>query len=106
MAAPKQGGVLVTGDHADLGEGIAGQITRAGAMRRYPAPPNSPPGWNTMLEEGPDPNLTFDFNDQSDDDPQTVRYRRYVVDSMLCPRSSAWARSRTRPPPTTAKRTA
>ena len=27
MAAPKSGGVLVTGDHADLGKGITGQIT-------------------------------------------------------------------------------
>ena len=35
MAAPKFGGVLVTGDHADLGKGIAGSITRAGKMRRY-----------------------------------------------------------------------
>ena len=39
MAAPKHGGILVTGDHANLGRGIAGQITRAGEMRRYPAPP-------------------------------------------------------------------
>ena len=83
MAAPKQGGVLVTGDHAELGKGIAGQITRAGGMRRYPAPQASPPGWNTTLEEGPDANLTFDFNDQSDDEPQTIRYKRYSVDSML-----------------------
>ena len=43
MAAPKSGGVLVTGDHADLGKGIGGQITRAGQMRRYPAPPAFPP---------------------------------------------------------------
>ncbi|MBC8057304.1 MAG: hypothetical protein H7Y61_12070, partial [Rhizobiales bacterium] len=83
MAAPKQGGVLVTGDHANLGQGIAGQITRAGGMRRYPAPQNSPPGWNTTLEEGPDANLTFDFNDQSDDEPQTIRYKRYATGSML-----------------------
>jgi hypothetical protein len=43
MAAPKFGGVLVTGDHADLGKGIPGQITRAGIMRLYPAPPAAPP---------------------------------------------------------------
>jgi hypothetical protein len=83
MAAPKLGGVLVTGDHADLGKGIAGQITRAGQMRRYPAPQNSPPGWNTTLEEGPDPGTTFDFNDQSDDKPQTVRYARFPMWSLL-----------------------
>lgn len=84
MAAPKHGGVLVTGDHADLGRGIAGQITRAGQMRRYPAPDSIPPGWNTTLEEGPDPNALYDFDDQSDDRPQTLRYKRYPV-GLLSP---------------------
>jgi len=79
MAAPKFGGVLVTGDHADLGKGIAGQITRAGQMRQYPAPPASPPVWNTTLEDGPDPGSSYDFNDQSDDRPQTIRYRRFPI---------------------------
>ena len=79
MAAPKFGGILVTGDHADLGKGIAGPITRAGQMRRYPAPPNSPPSWNTTLEDGPDPGSSFDFNDQSDDRPQRIRYRRFSM---------------------------
>jgi hypothetical protein len=83
MAAPKSGGVLVTGDHADLGKGIAGQITRAGQMRRYPAPPASPNVWNTTLEDGPDAGTTFDFNDQSDDRPQTVRYQRFPIWSPL-----------------------
>lgn len=83
MAAPKFGGVLVTGDHADLGKGIAGQITRAGVMRLYPAPPASPPVWNTTVEDGPDPGSTFDFNDQSDDLPQTIRYKRYPLSSLV-----------------------
>lgn len=83
MAAPKSGGVLVTGDHADLGKGITGQITRAGVMRRYPAPPASPPGWNTTLEDGPDVGTTFDFEDQSDDTPQSIRYRRYSLSAPL-----------------------
>lgn len=83
MAAPKSGGVLVTGDHADLGKGIAGQIPRAGQMRLYPAPQNSPPIWNTTLVEGPDAGATFDFNDQSDDTPQTIRYKRYSLNSPL-----------------------
>jgi hypothetical protein len=82
MAAPKFGGVLVTGDHADLGRGIAGQITRAGAMRKYPAPDALFPGWNTTLEDGPDPGTSFDFDDQSDDKPQTIRYRRYALSSL------------------------
>lgn len=81
MAAPKNGGVLVTGDHADLGKGIAGQIPRAGQMRRYPAPNAIPNIWNTTLVEGPDAGSTYDFNDQSDDRPQSIRYKRYYLGS-------------------------
>jgi hypothetical protein len=81
MSAPKFGGVLVTGDHANLGRGITGQIPRAGTMRQYPAPDAISPGWNTTLEDGPDAGATFDFNDQSDDRPQNIRYRRYQVPS-------------------------
>lgn len=81
MAAPKNGGVLITGDHGDLGKGITGQITRAGKMRRFPAPDAVPNIWNTTLEDGPDPGSTFDFNDQSDDRPQTIRYKRYALGS-------------------------
>jgi hypothetical protein len=81
MAAPKFGGVLVTGDHASLGRSIAGQVPRAGSMRLYPAPDAIPPGWNTTLEEGPDPGATFDFDEQSDEKPQTIRWRRYPVSS-------------------------
>lgn len=83
MAEPKFGGVLVTGDHADLGKGIAGQITRAGQMRRYPAPDAVANEWNTTLEDGPDPGSTYDFNDQSDNRPQTIRYKRYHIGSNL-----------------------
>ncbi len=81
MAAPKNGGVLVTGDHANLGKGITGQITRAGKMRKYPAPDSIFPGWNTTLEDGPDSGTSFDFEDQSDDKPQTIRYKRYQMAS-------------------------
>lgn len=77
MAAPKFGGVLVTGDHDDLGKGIAGQITRAGQMRQYPAPPASFPGWNTTLEQGADD--SFEFDNQSDDKPQSIRYTRFPI---------------------------
>lgn len=79
MAAPKFGGILVTGDHANLGKGIAGQITRAGQMRQYPAPEAIEPGWNTTLEDGPDPGASYDFDDQSDDRPQTIRYRHFPM---------------------------
>lgn len=79
VAAPKFGGILVTGDHADLGRSLAGYIRRAGKMRLYPAPPNQPDGWNTTLTEGPDSNFGYDFDDQSDDRPQTIRWRRYPL---------------------------
>lgn len=79
MAAPKFGGVLVTGDHENLGRGIAGQITRAGQMRQYPAPKRISPEWNTTLEEGPDLNSTYNEDEQSDDRPQTIRYKRYPL---------------------------
>ena len=87
MAAPKYGGVLTTGDHAALGQGLCGQITRVGQMRQYPAPPSAPPTWNTTLVQRPfaagepaDPpsaGLPYNFNDQSDDIPQTIRWKRY-----------------------------
>lgn len=79
MAAPKCGGVLVTGDHADLGKGIAGLIPRAGKMRLYPAPPDQRPVWYTTVEDGPDPGGTFDAADQEDDRPQTITYERFPV---------------------------
>lgn len=81
MAAPKLGGVLVTGDHANLGKRLAGQIKRAGQMRQYPAPDSFPPGWNTTLVEGPDANSSYDFDEQSDDTPQRLRLRRYAMGS-------------------------
>lgn len=88
MAAPKFGGVLTTGDHASLGEGLCGSITRVGQMRRYPAPPSFPYGWNTTLvkrpfnaSEPPDPQggppPYYNFDDQSDDIPQTIRWKCY-----------------------------
>jgi len=79
----KSGGVLVTGDHGNLGKGIAGQITRAGEMRQYPAPGSGPRESNTTLEEGPDENSTFNEFDQSDDCPQTIRYIRFPVATPL-----------------------
>ncbi|NKJ51128.1 hypothetical protein CIC12_31295 [Burkholderia sp. SG-MS1] len=93
MAAPKQGGVLVTGDHANLGRALSGQIRRAGKMRLYPAPDSVPPVWNTTLVEGPDAGATYDFNDQSDDTPQQIRYKRYIVGT----RTGAILRTRPHP---------
>jgi hypothetical protein len=74
-----KGGVLATGDHAALGQGIAGAVPRAGKMRLYPAPDAFPPGWNTTIVEGSDPGTTYDFNDQSDDVPQQIRWKKYPL---------------------------
>jgi hypothetical protein len=79
MSAPKFGGILVTGDHADLGKGITGQIKRAGKMRRYPAPDLIAPGYNTTVVEGPDANSLYQLDDQSDDVPQPIRLKRYTL---------------------------
>lgn len=87
MDKPKYGGVLTTGDHADLGAGLCKQIKRVGQMRLYPAPPSSSPSWNTTLVQRPpivgqppDPpsaGQPLNFDDQSDDLPQVIRWRRY-----------------------------
>ncbi len=82
MAEPKRGGVLVTGDHEDLGRSIAGALPRAGLMRQYPAPPNVPPAWNTTLLDGPDPGSDRNFDDQSDDVPQRIRWREYPISGL------------------------
>lgn len=71
------GGVLHTGDHASLGQGIAGNIKRVGKLRQYPAPAATAPVWNNTLREGPTPG--YQFVDQSDDVPQRIRLRRYPV---------------------------
>ena len=79
MGRDRRGGVLVTGDHENRGRSIAGQITRAGKMRQYPAPGSEPPGWNTTLEEGPDENEVFDANDQHDDRAQKIRLTHFPL---------------------------
>jgi hypothetical protein len=75
----KGGGVLVTGDHEDLGAAIASAIPRAGKMRAWSAgaPPVSGPFHHSTLRQGHDPGYVF--NDQSDDVPQVIRYRRYPL---------------------------
>lgn len=77
MAAPKFGGVLVTGDHGDLGKGIAGQIPRAGVMRQYSASRASFPGWNNGFIEGAD--NEYAVNSQLDDLFQPIRYSRFPI---------------------------
>ena len=79
----KQGGVFMTGDHANLGAGIGLQIPRAGKMRKWPAPNAQPPVWNSTLREGSTPG--FQFSDQSDDVPQTLRLRTYPAGTIWSP---------------------
>jgi hypothetical protein len=69
-----QGGVLITGDHADLGQAF-GNLPRAGKMRQLPAPQAAPPVWNTTLRSGAD--AVFEFSDQSDSTPQPLDLRWY-----------------------------
>jgi hypothetical protein len=80
------GGVLVTGDHEDLGAGLASGIKRAGKMRRWnPSDPDptkrapSATGFdrNDTLRAGAD--ATVEFDDQSDQFPQTLRLRWYPL---------------------------
>jgi hypothetical protein len=52
-------------------------------MRLYPAPDAVFPTWNTTLEDGPDPGSTYDFEDQSDDRPQVIRWRRFPLSSLI-----------------------
>lgn len=78
------GGVLMTGDHADLGAGIGSQIPRAGKMRRWGQPSQAGPDRHSTLRSGADSN--FDFDDQSDDVPQEIRPKMYPLWGWL-PRS-------------------
>lgn len=73
MGSGERRGVLVTGDHFDRGRSIAGQITRAGKMRQYPAPDSDARDFNSTLVVGADQNDRFDENDQHDDRPQKIR---------------------------------
>lgn len=68
------GGVLITGDHADLGMAF-GNLPRAGKMRRLPAPAAFPPVWNSTLRSGD--NAAYEFADQSDSTPQPLSLTWY-----------------------------
>jgi len=78
MAAPKNGGVLVTGDHRPLGRALGEIIPRVGAMRRWDLEAFGPDR-NSSLEQGPDPNMSFNAQDEADDRPQTIHYTRFPI---------------------------
>lgn len=80
MAAPKLGGVLVTGDHKPLGRGLGENIVRVGKMRNWIVDFEGP-NINSSLEEGPDANTSFGAQDSADDRPQRIHYRRFPVNA-------------------------
>lgn len=80
MTAPKNGGVLVTGDHEPLGKAIAETIPRAGDMRRWDVKAFGP-NRNSSVEQGLDSNSSFDAQDEADDRPQIIHFKRFPIDA-------------------------
>jgi hypothetical protein len=75
-------GVFATGDHAELGASLCGELPRVNKMRRWwasgPAgapPPSGGPTRHDTLRAGA--TAGFQFNDQSDDTPQIIAPKRY-----------------------------
>lgn len=70
----RKGGVLTTGDHANMGRGLSGAVKRIKDLRAYPAPPPAAPDWNTTVRDG-NGDGSYTFGEQSDATPQAVRPR-------------------------------
>ncbi|MGA7729790.1 MAG: hypothetical protein WCD37_00810 [Chloroflexia bacterium] len=88
------GGVLVTGDHENLGKGISGALKRVGKLRMYPAPEAVKNVWNNTLQDA-NADGTYDFIEQSDAVPQPISWRRYPTWSFF----PVWYKLRMRPHP-------
>ena len=69
------GGILATGDHANLGAPLCGRIPRVRSMRNWQSPPPIGPDRNDATQAGSDTAYTFD--DQSDAVPQPITPRWY-----------------------------
>jgi hypothetical protein len=90
------GGVFATGDHGGIGSALCGHIPRVRTMRHWFAttgPHNNPaaPDMNSPARNDtnrPGANGIFEFNDQSDDVPQTIFPHFYSR------KISAWRRAR------------
>lgn len=78
---PKRGGVLVTGDHFDLGQGIGLNITRGGVMRRWDTAAEGDQRLST-LEAGLNPN-EFPDTLEADDRPQKIELTRFSFGPSL-----------------------
>lgn len=86
------GGVFATGDHADLGYSLCGNVPRVRNMRKWcitgedcksPAPPRNDPDRHSTVLEGHDPG--FQVSDESDDIPQTIYPTLYLAGSEVHP---------------------
>ena len=74
------GGVFATGDHANLGLALCGNVPRVRSMRKWrfdadkvcrsSAPPRNDPCRHSTVHEGRDPG--YQATDESDDIPQTI----------------------------------
>ena len=64
------GGVFATGDHANLGRQLCGDIPRVREMRRWTGP--SAGGTDRISTNDPGADNAFQFNDQSDIIPQKI----------------------------------
>jgi hypothetical protein len=79
------GGVFATGDHADLGFALCGNVPRVRSMRKWcfpagkdctaPSPPRNGPERHSTVLEGRDPG--FQISDEADDIPQTIFPKLY-----------------------------
>lgn len=101
------GGVFATGDHEDLGSHLCAEVPRVRSMRlwRFPTgydynttdPPargDAPPLFGHFRHDTlqPGANATYEFDDQSDDVPQTIapRYKRELFERRLDTRVRSW----------------
>ena len=82
------GGVFATGDHDQLGKGLCNDIPRVRSMRYWSSPdvPSSS-GFDRLSTNRPGSNGVFEFNDQSDDQPQHI-YPLYYPDISGVPANS------------------
>jgi hypothetical protein len=78
---PKQGGVLMAGDHQDLGFPLGGKVKRAGKMRSWSIGIDE--NRHSTLEEGPESGKEFIDFVQSDDRPQKITNKHFAFGSFL-----------------------
>ena len=89
------GGVFATGDHDTLGAAMCGDLKRINKMRQWKnagpsgtPPPATGPNRHDTLRTGPTPG--FQFDDQSDNVPQTIRVAHYYDPFHWTPFAHHW----------------